>query len=246
MDLQFVNAGIPIAFHMKDEATLAKCVRPAAVDFAFRSGQPQVIANVSAAFAQWYIAYGREREAEALLHRAVDLIHYWSSSWDFPNAVARYGRLADIPRVRRLVEARTLIPHSKIFQAFLALFDAFVAQRHENHGKMRSYAADALERFTALGWYAYVDLARTLLPVDVKSMKISVIGDKPFTDMQAVLTMREREIVELVLRGLTNRAIGVALSITENTVEKHMTSIMNRLGIRSRYQLAEAVEGKES
>jgi DNA-binding NarL/FixJ family response regulator len=64
----------------------------------------------------------------------------------------------------------------------------------------------------------------------------------PLRDMHSILTHREREIAGFVLRGLTNRAIAAELSITENTVEKHMTSIMNRLGIRSRHQLAGAVE----
>jgi DNA-binding CsgD family transcriptional regulator/tetratricopeptide (TPR) repeat protein len=243
MDLAFANAGISIALHMKDETTLAKCVRPAAVDFAFRSGQPIAIANVSAAFAQWHVAHGREREAALLLHRAVDRLDYWNGSWDFPNAVARYGLPADISRVRNLVEERTRIPNAKVFRAILALFDAFVAWRQGDDAKMHTDAEDAAARFMALGWHAYVDLARTLLPVEIKMKRISVIGDKPFTDVQTALTMREQQIAELVLRGLTNRSIAVELSITENTVEKHMTSIMNRLGIRSRHQLADAVEG---
>jgi len=243
MDLAFATAGIPIALHMKDETTLAKCVRPATVDFAFRSGQPLKITNVAAAFAQWHVAHGREREAALLLHHAVDQLYYWHGSWDFPNAVAQYGLPADISRVRKLVEERTRIPHAKVFQAFLELFDAFVARRQGDDAKMRTDATNAAKQFMALGWHAYVDLARTLLPVEVKMKRTSVIGDKPFTDMQTGLTMREQQIAELVLRGLTNRAIAVELSITENTVEKHMTSIMNRLGIRSRYQLANAVEG---
>jgi DNA-binding NarL/FixJ family response regulator len=53
--------------------------------------------------------------------------------------------------------------------------------------------------------------------------------------------MREQEVAELVLKGLTNRAIADALRISENTVETHMASIMTRLGIRSRHQLAEAL-----
>ena len=53
------------------------------------------------------------------------------------------------------------------------------------------------------------------------------------------LTKREEEVAELVLKGLTNRAIARELWISEHTVESHMTSIMNRLGIRSRHQLVD-------
>jgi DNA-binding NarL/FixJ family response regulator len=51
------------------------------------------------------------------------------------------------------------------------------------------------------------------------------------------LTEREQQVVELVLKGLTNRVVAEKLSISENTVEKHMNSIMRRLDIRSRHQL---------
>lgn len=55
------------------------------------------------------------------------------------------------------------------------------------------------------------------------------------------LTKREEEVAHLVLKGLTNRAIARALAISEHTVESHMTSIMNRLGIRSRHQLTDSL-----
>jgi DNA-binding NarL/FixJ family response regulator len=53
---------------------------------------------------------------------------------------------------------------------------------------------------------------------------------------------REQQVAELVLQGLTNRAIADALSIKERTVESHMTSIMSRLGVRSRHQLLGILE----
>jgi DNA-binding NarL/FixJ family response regulator len=55
------------------------------------------------------------------------------------------------------------------------------------------------------------------------------------------LTRREEEVAHLVLKGLTNRAIARELAISESTVESHMTSIMNRLGIRSRHQLTDSL-----
>ena len=69
---------------------------------------------------------------------------------------------------------------------------------------------------------------------------------KPFSDTHAKFTEREREVAALILKGLTNRAMADALSITENTVEKHVASVMNKLGIRSRYQLTDAFLVSES
>lgn len=60
------------------------------------------------------------------------------------------------------------------------------------------------------------------------------------------LTRREEEVAHLVLKGLTNRAIARELAISEHTVESHMTSIMNRLGIRSRHQLTDSLTVADS
>ena len=86
----------------------------------------------------------------------------------------------------------------------------------------------------------YADLARSLLPLEKRDRPVvDMQHAKPFSDMHAKFTEREREVAALILKGLTNRAMADALSITENTVEKHVASVMNKLGIRSRYQLTD-------
>jgi DNA-binding NarL/FixJ family response regulator len=52
------------------------------------------------------------------------------------------------------------------------------------------------------------------------------------------LTAREREIVVLIADGLHNREIGDRLSISEATVRNHMTSILSKLELTSRFELA--------
>lgn len=52
------------------------------------------------------------------------------------------------------------------------------------------------------------------------------------------LTPRQRQVVALVSQGLTNRAIGERLQITERSVEGHLERIRTRLGLGSRVQLA--------
>jgi DNA-binding NarL/FixJ family response regulator len=48
------------------------------------------------------------------------------------------------------------------------------------------------------------------------------------------LTEREREILELVAEGLTNRAIAQRLGLSPRTVEYHLGQIFQRLGVSSR------------
>lgn len=52
------------------------------------------------------------------------------------------------------------------------------------------------------------------------------------------LSKREREVAELVSRGLTNAEIGQTLFISEETVKTHLTNICNRKGFRNRVELA--------
>ena len=51
------------------------------------------------------------------------------------------------------------------------------------------------------------------------------------------LTRRQREVVTLVARGLTNREIAERLFLSERTVEGHLEQIRVRLGVRSRTQI---------
>jgi DNA-binding NarL/FixJ family response regulator len=52
------------------------------------------------------------------------------------------------------------------------------------------------------------------------------------------LTEREREVVELIVRGYTNRQIAVELVIAEGTAVRHVANILNKLDLKSRAQVA--------
>ena len=52
------------------------------------------------------------------------------------------------------------------------------------------------------------------------------------------LTEREVEVLRLVAEGKTNRQIGVALGISEKTVEKHLRGLFAKLGVASRVEAA--------
>jgi DNA-binding NarL/FixJ family response regulator len=52
------------------------------------------------------------------------------------------------------------------------------------------------------------------------------------------LSRREREVAALVARGMSNREIAEALAISPATAERHVANIMNKLGYRSRAQIA--------
>ncbi|NJM96681.1 MAG: response regulator transcription factor [Phormidesmis sp. RL_2_1] len=52
------------------------------------------------------------------------------------------------------------------------------------------------------------------------------------------ITPREREVLSLVAEGASNREIAGMLHIAEKTVKNHVSSLLSRVGVRDRTQLA--------
>ncbi|MBW3658196.1 MAG: AAA family ATPase [Actinobacteria bacterium] len=93
----------------------------------------------------------------------------------------------------------------------------------EAHRRAAELGAGAVrERLEALARRARVDLAG-----------VDAAGDAALG-----LTPREREVLELVAEGLTNRAIGERLFIAEKTVSVHVSNILPKLGVSNRGEAA--------
>ena len=69
-------------------------------------------------------------------------------------------------------------------------------------------------------------------------------GRRPRTELTGpgALTAAEWRVCRQVAEGQTNREVAQALFVTEKTIERHLSSAYQKLGIRSRFQLAAAIE----
>ena len=56
------------------------------------------------------------------------------------------------------------------------------------------------------------------------------------SDLMAKLTDRERDVIGLTMRGLTNKVIAAALNVKEITIKVHLRNIYRKIGVRNRAQ----------
>jgi len=52
--------------------------------------------------------------------------------------------------------------------------------------------------------------------------------------MKKILTIREREVFELLIRNKSTREIAEKLDISEKTVRNHISNTMQKLGVKGR------------
>lgn len=101
--------------------------------------------------------------------------------------------------------------------------------------------AEAINIASALGARPLLEAAQSLAsrarirlgPVVEEADELAVPPDDPFN-----LTAREREVLALLALGRTNRQIGEALFISENTAGVHVSHILGKLGASGRAEAA--------
>jgi len=65
-------------------------------------------------------------------------------------------------------------------------------------------------------------------------------------DSQPRLSEREQEVIQLLTRGLTNRQIAERLMVGERTIDSHVEHVRNKLGLRTRAEIASWLARNES
>jgi len=115
---------------------------------------------------------------------------------------------------------------------------------HEYPGEL--YGALVAMIFTAVGIYFGLRWTRTKEVIVVREVLIPAGG--PFVlnteKLKEVgLTAREHEILALIGKGMSNREIGEALFVSENTVKTHSSRLFEKMQVNRRVQAVQ--KGKD-
>jgi DNA-binding NarL/FixJ family response regulator len=183
-----------------------------------------------------------------ILERHAGILVVGESSWDSAtgNVIAQQRPdviLVDIEsdmKVEAINDLRPKSPLSRIIvlsgweqvdcarQALAAGADTIVMKFQ--HPKALLATVELLGKFAA-------SLSNTVnqRPIATTVDKCNAVAEPmPPTD---TLTDREREVILLVRRGLSNRDIASELCLSETTIRHHLTSIFDKIGVSSRQKL---------
>ena len=79
------------------------------------------------------------------------------------------------------------------------------------------------------------------IPLDPEATRMLA---RPFDDPLEELTLREREVLEHLAEGMSNKRIATSLDIAEKTVKVHVSSVLAKLGVKDRVQAALYARGR--
>jgi len=224
---------------LRNPDLFAGAVADDALDLALRSRNIRHFAPLASEYVKTAVARRDFRQAKSLITKALAMVPKADHAWELFPLTAQYGTPQEVERVKFLLRERMKLPNNDVSSAYYELCEAYSCRRRKERVAARNHAQRAASAFERLGWRHQQTEAssllgrRSLATRDASvTQSTTILSDLPFT-----LTSREKQVAELALRGLTNRVIADLLTISERTVESHMTSILNRLGLRSRWQL---------
>jgi DNA-binding CsgD family transcriptional regulator len=252
VNIGYVSAwGTLAGLYLDDHDLIARCFdRFEAVV----SAAPEI--ETAAAFAEVMVRRGRHRDAAAFLQRAIPNRELLRGNALTLLAAGRYAAPADRARAREYLVRASGGSVEMLERPALALFDAEACMRDGHPAAARVLGLEAATAFrrlrTPLLEAAALEVAgdreaalslfrqcgatydvRRLEPASTLARSAPPGG----AEIGRELSPREREVAQLAAAGRSNREIASQLYIAQKTVEKHLASAFQKMGISSRAKL---------
>jgi len=236
----FAATGAALAVERGDGESLRAWTSPAILDVALHGDRPDAAIAATLAALIGSGSQPPESGITTALRRALLQSESIATAPELCSIAARYGELDE---ARFAVEslAATFAPKGPYLAAHRLLARAHLLFRSGEGGGWIDYAGDAARAFNAMGLRRWTNEAMQLLVTqesahDRRSRR---------RHSGSPLTGREQQVANLIRRGARNREVALALQISEHTVERHVSSILGRLGLRSRWQISDSRKTNE-
>ena len=155
-------------------------------------------------------------------------------------------RRTEVPTIRKREVAWGLTDRPALSSDRIAMG---LAETWENRARSVGATTEALAALEEAAFAATMAAERAFSFAVVLDEALAVLADTGYTHPTGppsddtstgvgVLSPREREVLELVAEGRTNKAIADILFVSPNTVKTHVASLMTKLQADSRVQLA--------
>jgi len=217
------------------------------IEMAFKMGEMEKIVSISAAKAEYFWLQGK------LLDFANELFSIYLKVLKSPNPwftgeiaywVWKSGHLKEIPKI--IAEPYKLQIQGKwkeaanLWEGLHCPYEHALALSEGNEEAMKK----ALEILDRLGASA----TSQLIKQKMRAQGVRSIPKGPRRTTRknpSGLTLRQEEILNLLGKGLSNNEIGNKLFISPKTVDHHISAILSKLNIHSRFEAAAFLQNNE-
>jgi DNA-binding NarL/FixJ family response regulator len=141
-----------------------------------------------------------------------------------------------------ITRARTAVPGTKII-AFTSLANVKTVVRALDAGTS-GYVLNTSDSSELIHAVEAIKHGETYIAPGLASQVITLLRTHSFRQVAEAVkfSVREEQVVRLLLRGKTNKEIAVTLSISERTVKHYMTILMQKLNVRNRLEFVIAAQ----
>jgi len=140
-------------------------------------------------------------------------------------------RMPGLTGVETTVRIRAQYPTAKII--ILSTYDGDEDIFQALQAGAMAYLLKTTDSQTLLETVQAVQAGKYRLPPEIAERLASRLGTPD-------LTPREREVLSLIVEGLSNKEIASRLTLAENTVKNHVKTILQKLGVQDRTQASMA------
>jgi DNA-binding CsgD family transcriptional regulator len=230
----FAPIGAELAIASIDSSALATWTSPRIYDAALAADEPAIA--IAAASACLVANHLEPADVTMVARRALLLFDYATGAIDF---LARAAEYAEPAEARAAVDSLRALPapHRPYVDAHYHLAHAHLLSRSGEAEAAAMDAGEAARAFDRLRLPRWSNEAMRLLVRDERAR--SPRAERRKTPNS--LTKREHQVTLLIRRGASNREVAATLGISEHTVERHVSSILSRLGLRSRWQIVDSL-----